>query len=121
MELDAGMVEKALDNLERFGFNRALYLCHAMRIMEEGSASQRFSYAEGVINGGVRQALEYYCQHKWVGCDTLVVVSDVFMYRLFSLIFKGSPYIKRVEWLPVSETQCYTVKGLKKIMELQNS
>lgn len=88
MTWDPDMIHKALENLDRLGFNRSLYICHAMRIMESGTLLQRFSYGEGVVNGGVRKSLEYYCEHFWKGCDTLVIVSDEFMYRLFSLFLK---------------------------------
>ena len=90
-----------------------------MRIMESGTPLQRFSYGEGVVNGGVRKSLEYYCEHFWKGCDTLVIVSDEFMYRLFSIIFEGSPYIKNIVWMPISATKSYAVEGLRKIVGLK--
>ena len=118
-DLDPEMIHKALENLDRLGFNRSLYICHAMRIMESGTLLQRFSYGEGVVNGGVRKSLEYYCEHFWKGCDTLVIVSDEFMYRLFSIIFEGSPYIKNIVWMPISATKSYAVEGLRKIVGLK--
>ena len=71
------------------------------------------------VNGGVRKSLEYYCEHFWKGCDTLVIVSDEFMYRLFSIIFEGSPYIKNIVWMPISATKSYAVEGLRKIVGLK--
>lgn len=118
-QLDRDMVRKALDNLNKFGFNRALYICHAMRIMDTGTPEQRFSYGEGVINGGVRTAVEYYCEHRWKECDTLVVVADEFMYQLFSIIFEGCPYIQKIVWLPITEGKSYAVAGLKKLCQAQ--
>lgn len=120
-ELDASMVHTALENLKKFGFNRALYLCHAMRMMGEGSETQRFSYAEGVINGGVREALDYYCAHCWKDCHTLAIVSNAFLYQLFSILFEDSPYIKQILWLPISDTQSYAVKGLKTLIQLRRN
>lgn len=52
LELDEAMVRKGIENLERFGFNRALYICHAMRIFEQGTPQQRLSYGESVIMAG---------------------------------------------------------------------
>lgn len=111
------MVRKGVENLEKFGFNRSIYICHAMRIFEEGTAQERFSYGEGVVMGGVRQSLEYYCEHFWSKCRTVVMVSDEFMYQLFRIIFEGSPWIDRVLWMPISDTKSYAVSGLKKIVE----
>ncbi|MBR0306933.1 MAG: 2-dehydro-3-deoxygalactonokinase [Lachnospiraceae bacterium] len=117
-DLDKEMIHKAIDNLKKFGFNRALYICHAMRIMNSGTPEQRFAYGEGVVMGSLRIGLEHYCAERWQGCDTLVIVSDEFMYKLFSIIFEGSEYIKKIVWLPITATKSYAVEGLKKIISL---
>lgn len=116
---DREMVRKGYENLKRFGFNRALYICHAMRTFGEGTPHQRFSYGEGVILGGVRESLEYYCGRFWPGCRTAALVSDEFMYRFFSILFEDSPLIDRVLWLPISETKSYAVSGLRKILSVK--
>lgn len=113
---DRDMVCKGYENLQKFGFNRALYICHAMRTFGEGTPIQRFSYGEGVILGGVRQSLEYYCQHFWPDCRTAALVSDQFMYQIFSILLENSPFIDKVLWLPISERKSYAVSGLKKIL-----
>jgi len=118
-DLDKEMIHKAIENLRRFGFNRALYITHAMRMMDAGTPEQRFSYGEGVINGSLRIGLEHYCETRWTDCETLVIVSDEFMYKLFSIIFEGSPYIKNIVWLPISKTKSYAVEGLKKIVGIR--
>lgn len=113
---DREMVLKGYENLEKFGFNRALYICRAMDAFGKGTPAQRFSYGEGVILGGVRQSLEYYCKHFWTACRTAVLVSDEFMYQLFSILLEDSPCIDRVLWLPISAEKSYGVSGLKKIL-----
>lgn len=113
---DREMVLKGYENLQKFGFNRALYICHAMRTFGEGTPSQRFSYGESVILGGVRQSLEYYCQNFWPDCRTAALVSDEFMYHLFSILFEDSPCIDKVFWLPISEKKSYGVSGLRKLL-----
>ena len=113
---DRDMVLKGYENLERFGFNRALYICHTMRTFGEGTPAQRFSYGEGVILGGVRQSLEYYCKHFWPACRTAALVSDEFMYQLFSILLEDSPFIDKVLWLPISEHKSFGVSRLKKIL-----
>ena len=113
---DRDMVRKGYENLEKFGFNRALYICRAMDAFGEGTPHQQFSYGEGVILGGVRQSLEYYCRHLWTDCRTVALVSDEFMYQLFSILFADSPLIDKVLWLPISDGTSYGVSGLKKIL-----
>lgn len=115
-QLDREMVLKGYENLQKFGFNRALYICRAMDAFGEGTPAQRFSYGEGVILGGVRQSLEYYCQNFWPDCRTAALVSDEFMYQLFSILFADSPCIDQVLWLPISEKKSYGVSGLKKLL-----
>ncbi|MDF2950635.1 MAG: hypothetical protein K0S18_218 [Anaerocolumna sp.] len=116
-DLSPEMVKKGVENLKKFGFNRAIYICHAMRLFNEGSEQDRFSYAEGVVSGGVRESLEYYIEHYWKECDTVAIVSDEFMFRLFSIIFEDCNYIKNIKWLPISESRSYAIDGLKKIIE----
>lgn len=118
-ELDEEMVRKGMENVRRFGFNRAIYICHAMRIFEHATPQQRFSYGESVIMSGVRQSLEYYCENFWSDCRTVALVGDEFMYRLFSIIFDGSKFIDRVIWLPTSDKKSYGVSGLKRIVTLK--
>ena len=115
-ELNSELVKKGVENLKNFGFTRAIYICHAMRLFQEGTEADRFSYAEGVINGGVRESLEYYCEHFWKECDTAAIVAEEFMYHLFLDIFEGSEYIKNVVWIPISAEKSYAVEGLKKIL-----
>lgn len=117
--LDEEMVRKGVENNARFGFNRALYICHAMRIFEHGTPQQRLSYGEGVIMSGVRESLEYYCKNFWTDCRTVALVADEFMYRLFSIVFEGSEFIDRVIWMPISDQKSYGVSGLKKIVTLK--
>ncbi len=113
-------VRRGVENLKNMGFNRALYICHAMRLFSYGTDEDRFSYAEGVINGGVREALEYYCRNFWSECHTLAVISEEFMYRLYREIFDGSQYINKVVWIPISSEKSYAVEGLKEILACKN-
>lgn len=116
LELDSQMVKLAYTNLRKFGFNRAMYIAHAMRIFDRYSPDQRYSYCEGVVNGGVRQVLEYYCDKFWPKCEAAAIVSDEFMYRLFTMLFEDSAHIKKLFWLPIESDSAYSVKGLKKIL-----
>ncbi len=115
-DLNPDEVRRGVENLEKMGFNRAMYICHAMGLFRHGNPKDRFSYAEGVINGGVRESLEYYCREFWRSCHTAVVVSEEFMFRLFQIIFEDSKLIHRILWLPISPQKSYAVEGLKKIL-----
>jgi len=111
-------VRKGYENLQKYGFNRAIYICHAMRLFEEGTKEDRVSYAEGVIMGDILAGLEQRCEEKWKDCETAVIVSSREMYELFHILLKESAHIKKVIWLPIDEEKSYAVKGLKRIIRL---
>ena len=115
--LNPAEVKNGVNNLLKFGFSRAIYIAHAMRIFYKGTESDRYSYAEGVINGCVRESLEYYCEHFWKNCHEVAIIGDEFMYALFKTIFEDSPYIDHIRWLPTGPNVSYAVKGMKKILE----
>ena len=46
------------------------------------------------MNGGFPKALSWYCQREWKGCDLAVVVSNAYMYQLYSTLLEGHPYVR---------------------------
>ena len=55
--IDASMVRLGYKNLITFGFIRAIYITRALHLFTESTDGERRSYLEGVLNGGVLQAL----------------------------------------------------------------
>lgn len=110
-------VLKGYENLQKYGFNRAVYICHAMRIFEEGTEAERVSYAEGVIMGDILTALEQRCEESWNDCETAVIVCSREIYELFRILFKQSIHIKNLIWLPIDDKKSYALEGLKKIIK----
>ena len=117
-ELDMDMLRKGQADLKKYGFTRAIYICHAMRIFSRGTELQRFSYGEGVVNGDFETALSSFCAEKplWQGCETAAIVSEKFMFELYKEILKTSPVIKEVDWIPIEKENPFTVRGLRKIL-----
>lgn len=114
--LNPAMVQKGMENVQRFGFNRALYICRTMKLFQNSSDVDCKSYAEGVINGGLAQSLSYYCEHLWQGCDAAAIISNEYLYHVFREVLRDHPYIHDLTWLPISATKSYGVQGLKKIL-----
>lgn len=56
-KIHSDMVRKGYENLCKYGFNRALYIVRAMHLFTDASLSERRSYIEGVLNGGVMDAI----------------------------------------------------------------
>lgn len=114
--LNKEMLRKGKENLQKYGFNRAIYISRAMSLFGESDDLGRKSYAEGVITAGVATALDYYCEHVWKGCKRAVLVSNEYMYEVFKVLLEDSKYIEEVLWLPISEKKSYGIEGLKKIL-----
>ncbi|MCF0237122.1 MAG: 2-dehydro-3-deoxygalactonokinase [Sphaerochaetaceae bacterium] len=119
--LDENMISMALDNLEKFGFNRALYICHAMRLMGQRSPQERYAYGEGVINGGLLKSFSYYLEHKFPSYDTLVILSDDFNCQLFTMIFKHCSLIKKIVPIVLNDGDSYALEGFKKVYSLRGN
>lgn len=116
-KLDGKMVKKGYRCLEDFGFNRSIYIVHAMRIFNQGTPEERFSFAEGVINGGMRQSIEYYCTNVWPDCRNVILIGSKFMYQLYKSLFEGSNIVPRVHWICDREENPFSVKGLVKLIQ----
>ncbi|MCR5289118.1 MAG: 2-dehydro-3-deoxygalactonokinase [Treponema sp.] len=56
--VDEEMVILGYKNLSTYGFNRALYIVRTLLLFTKATDYQRSSYLEGVINGGVLQAIQ---------------------------------------------------------------
>ncbi len=115
--LSIEQVKIGVNNLLNFGFNRAIYICHAMRIFDRYTPEERYSYAEGVVHGGVREVLEYYCERIWRDCETICIVSNEFFYEIYNAIFEDSKYIKEIIWVPLNNEKIYSLEGLKNIIK----
>lgn len=114
-------VRLGYENLTKYGFNRALYICHAMRVFNTGTETERLSYGEGVIMGDILTALEQRCTGDWAGCDTAVIVSGPEMHELFRILFAQSAVIKELIWLPIGGSKSYALEGLKIIERLKEN
>ena len=115
------MVKKGYTCLKNFGFNRAIYIAHAMRIFNQGTPEERFSFAEGVINGGIRQSIEYYCANVWPDCKNIILIGNAFMHQLYDCLFAESSLVSKIHWLCEQDQRPFSVKGLEKIIESRRS
>lgn len=119
-EPDLKMVRLAISNLRTYGFNRALYIAHAMRIFSEGTPEQRLSYAEGVLFGDVGTALCRTCETRWHGCRMALIAASPFLSSLYSLILEQAGFTGRIETIPLTEESSFALEGFKKLMTFHN-
>lgn len=103
-------------NAAQFGFNRALYIGHAMRLFQQGDARARRCYCEGVISGGVVTALDYYCENVWQGCRNAAIVSNAYMGEVFQALLTQSRHIENVQQIEIDARKSYALEGFKRII-----
>ena len=85
--LDEEMVCMGYHNLEKYGFNRAIYIDRSLLLFTSSTPDQRRSYLEGVLNGGVLQAIR--AVTGGVHADAFVCGSDS-QYRIIAAIAQAS-------------------------------
>lgn len=114
---DSRSVLQGLDTLKRYGFNRALYICHAMRLFNKGTHLERLSYAEGVILGGISQSLGWYCGNRWTDLHAAVIVAPPSIGQLYKTILEAEGYLARVDVLsPGPADHAPALEGMRTIL-----
>lgn len=116
---DPDAVQLGMENLRHYGFNRALYIGHAMRIFDKESKQFRRCYCEAVVSGGVIQALDNYCQERWLHCETAAVVANPYMAEFFSLLLKNSCEIRSHIQCVLTGEKSYALEGLRRIIQIR--
>lgn len=115
---DPYYLKKGAENLQKFGVTRALYIAQIMQTFDYADAVCRKSYIEGVISGGVIQALAYYRRERWENCTAIAVLSSQQVFTIFKSLLSADQTIHCVEWLPIRENRPYSVEGIKKLAHL---
>lgn len=114
-ELLPHMVCMGYDIVHRYGFNRALYVVRSMDLFAGSTLSERRSYLEGVINGGVMDAIVSVTQDKPA---TIAVAGPHMQYEIFSAFAdKLFPQFKITE-VPVTPSFPFAVEGFLSLMGL---
>lgn len=119
--LDLDMVRYGVSNLKKFGFNRALYIGHALRMFDRGDECTRLSYCQGVIFGGVALSLGEYCRTRWTGCKTAVIVADAKVMDLYKTIISECEEIEEILEIQLTPSKSFALEGFRKIINLRNS
>lgn len=117
-ELDEKLVVLGYKNLEKFGFNRAIYITRSLSLFTKSSAEQRFSYLEGVLNGGVLQAIKAVLGNKKLN---LFVCGNENQFKIINSIAKNFYPEYSVFMLENNENIPFSVMGFKAIYFLADS
>lgn len=100
--------------VHQYGFNRALYVVRSMDLFAKSTLSERRSYLEGVINGGVMDAIVQVTKND---SATIAVAGAYMQYEIFSAFAEELfPQFKIVE-VPVVPEFPFAVEGFLSLLE----
>lgn len=115
-EIDPQMLILGLRYLEEYGFNRALYICHAMKIFDAADNAQRKSYLEGVIIGGILLGFEKILRQKWVRVKRIVVAGRSGLTGAYEVLLKNVLPHCTVKSISADEKHSFAVQGFMNIL-----
>lgn len=114
-ELIPHMISMGYNIVHKYGFNRALYIVRSMDLFTDSTPAERHSYLEGVINGGVMDAIISVTQNQ---PTTIAVAGPHMQYEIFSAFAdKLFPQFKIIE-VPVIPSFPFSVEGFLSLMGL---
>lgn len=109
------MVCMGYDISHTYGFNRALYLIRNLDIFTNSSLSQRFSYMEGVINGGVMDAITQITKDK--KC-TIAMAGSKTQYDIFKSLISQKFKQFDLTHIPEKKELPYSVEGFLNLISI---
>lgn len=98
----------------QYGFNRALYVVRSMDLFADSSLEQRRSYLEGVLNGGVMDAIAQVMKEE---SGTIAIAGSCKQYEIFSAFsYKLFPQFKIMK-VPNTSDFPFSVEGFLSLIE----
>lgn len=99
--------------IHKYGFNRGLYVIRSMDLFAESTLAQRVSYMEGVLNGGVMDAIAQIMKDS---SGTIAIAGPHMQYQIFSaLVKKFFPQFQIME-VPVRQDCPFSVEGFLSLL-----
>lgn len=118
-EFDADSIKLGVENLRKYGFTRALYICHAMRLFDDGTTVSRASYAEGVILGGMCQSLDWCKEERWKDLQDLVIIADAVTADIYSKVLANCLHDFTVHTMVIDKDWIPAVEGIRVLMKAE--
>ena len=116
---DPEMVSLGVENLRKYGFTRALYICHAMQLFNRETAIRRASYAEGVILGGLCQALDCCCTDRWKDVENIAIVADSASIGIYEMVLKNCRTNLKIHSFEISKNWIPSLEGIRILMNIE--
>lgn len=110
--IDPQLVRKGYENLHTYGFNRALYIVRSMMLFTNATLGQRRSYMEGVLNGGVMDAILNVTGSSPAQIAVSGPHTQFEVYRALGAIFPQFSFLE----IPYTPELPYSVEGLLSLL-----
>lgn len=111
--IDPGLVLQGAQNVERYGFNRALYIVRSMELFSDSTLTQRRSYLEGVLNAGVMHGISAITKDA---VARIVVAGSRKQFDIFSAMNPMYPQFT-ISLAEASATEPFSVSGMISLAE----
>ncbi len=118
--IDPQMALLGLSNLNKYGFNRALYICHAMKIFDAADNLQRKSYLEGVIVGGIVSGFVKMAAQEWKGIKRIVIAGKSSLTGIYEILLKQLLPGWPIMTISADEKNSFAVQGFISIFDEHN-
>jgi len=109
--IDPQMALLGLRFLNEYGFNRALYICHAMKIFDAADNLQRKSYLEGVIVGGIVSGFENIVEQRWKNVQRIVLAGRNSLTSVYEILLKELMPNCAIMTIATDEKNSFAVQG----------
>jgi len=117
-EIDPEMLFLGFDNLQKFGFNRALYICHAMKIFDVTDNIKRRSYFEGIIIGDIVHEFLRLIDQKWTGVKSIVLAGNLNITKSYKMLLEKMLPDFSIEIICPEEKYSFAARGYLSVFGL---
>jgi len=116
-ELISEMVILGYECLKKYGFNRAIYIAHAIKIFDVSDNIGIRSYINGVISAGMVLALKKTMRKKWRKVENIIVAGSNDMVYIDEMVLKYAIKGIRITPIVVSDIDSFAVRGMLEIIK----
>lgn len=116
--IDKDMLSMGMQNLKKYGFNRALYLVNTMKVFSDITNVQKTSYLEGVITGGVIMAMENALKTKWMDAKRIIVAASEQVTQIYTCLIEEMISNKLVNSVVACDDASLSVNSFFKLLQM---
>lgn len=116
-EIDTEMVILGAKYLKEHGLNRALYICHAMKIFHAGSNLHRRSYLEGLIAANIVSGFEKKAAESWKDIKRIAIAGKRNLTEVYEILFKDLLPDFETVTITADEKNSFALQGFLNIIK----